>query len=223
MSFWNRIGSSATDPWLVLAAAFGGGVAWAVSVPVAGAAAVGAGMYAVGALVGGMLKDKEEDAGEPKLPKLHEGTAQAQMVDSLARYINDLRTLREGPKPESLVDPSIEALVAADNAYGTAVRVAAAVDGLDVALARSGGPAGPQQVREAVTRMAARRQGLLDRLRGMVDEVAEVYTELLELSAAVSSLDVGSGAGDEVAKVSASLDSLRSTLAELEAQARKTT
>ena len=71
--------------------------------------------------------------------------------------------------------------------------------------------------------MAARRQGLLDRLRGMVDEVAEVYTELLELSAAVSSLDVGSGAGDEVAKVSASLDSLRSTLAELEAQARKTT
>lgn len=222
MGFWNRVRSSAADPWLLLAAALGGGAAWAVSVPVGAAAAVGAGMYAVGTLVGGLIRDDgaaDSALDEPGLPRLHEGTEQAGLVDSLARYVDDLRALREGPKPEVLVDPSIEALVAAGNAYGTAVRVAAAVDGLDVALARTSDPTGRRSAREAVSRMTARRQSLLERLRGMVDEVAEVYTELLELSAAVSSFDIDAGARDEVAKVSASLDSLRATLAELEAQA----
>jgi hypothetical protein len=221
MSFWNRVGSSATDPWLGLTSAFGGGVAWAVGLGPWGLAIAG-GMYAAGAIVGGVFKDKDEDqASEPALPQLQKGTLQAQLVDNLGKFIADLRVLREGPKPDALVDPSIEALVAADNAYGVAVRVAAAVDGLDVALSRSGGSTNNQQIREAVQRMADRRNALLGKLQGTVDEVAEVYTELLELSAAVSSLDVGVGANDEVAKVNASLDSLRSTLAELEAQARR--
>ena len=220
MGFWNRVGSSATDPWLGLTSAFGGGLAWAVGLGPWGLAIAG-GMYAAGAVVGGLFKDKEEGPQEPPLPQLQKGTEQAQLVGNLAKYIADLRTLREGPKPDALVDPSIEALVAAENAYGAAVRVAAAVDGLDVALWRSGGPTDNQQVREAVKRMADRRTALLDKLRGTVDEVAEVYTELLELSAAVSSLDVGVGANDEVAKVNRSLDSLRSTLAELETQAHR--
>ncbi len=68
--------------------------------------------------------------------------------------------------------------------------------------------------------MAARRQGLLDRLRGTVDGVAEVYTRLLEMSATVSSLDVGDQALGEVEAVSASLDSLRTSLVALESERR---
>ncbi len=224
MSFWNRVGSTASDPWLGMTAAFVGGVAWAAGVVAAGpAVAVAGGMYAVGALVGGLLQPKEADSGsgDLPLPELLRGTEQAQLVENLSRYVDDLRTLRAGPKPDAVVDPSIEALVAAENTFGAAARVAAAIDGLDIALARSGQPSPNVQVREAVQRMADRRAALLAQLRGTVDEVAEVYTKLLELSATVSSLDVGVGATDEVEKVNSSLDSLRHTLAELEAQARR--
>lgn len=177
----------------------------------------------MGAIVGGLLKGDDEDAPrEPALPEIRKGTEQAQLVDLLDRYIRDLRNLRSGPKPDAVVDPSIEALVAAEGGYGTAVRVAAAVDGLDTALTRSTStPSSSTEVREAVQRMANRRAALLEKLRTMVDEVAEVYTKLLEMSAAVSSLDVTMGATEDVEKVNSSLDSLRHTLAELETQAEK--
>ena len=224
MSFLNRAGKSATDPWLGLTSAFVGGAAWAAGIVAAGpAVGVAAGMLAVGALIGGLMKDKEEEgvAKEPPLPELHKGTEQAQLVATLNQYLHDLRTLREGPKPDAVVDPSIEALVATENAYGAAHRVAAAIDGLDTAIYRSGPPTLNQQVRDAVQRMIDRRTALLGKLRGTVDEVAEVYTKLLEMSATVSSLDVGIGATAEVEKVNASLDSLRTSLAELESQAKR--
>lgn len=175
-------------------------------------------------MVGGLLnrEDDEDRPREPALPEIRKGTEQAQLVDLLDRYIHDLRGLRSSPKPDAVVDPSIEALVAAESAYGPAVRVAAAVDGLDTALHRSAAtPSGSAEVREAVQRMANRRAALLEKLRSMVDEVAEVYTKLLEMSAAVSSLDVAMGATEDVEKVNSSLDSLRHTLAELETQADK--
>jgi len=199
-------------------------VAWAAgAVAVAPAVGVAAGAYAVGALVGGLLRGEDDDAPrEPALPEIRKGTEQAQLVDLLDRYLRDLRNLRSSPKPDAVVDPSIEALVATETAYPTAVRVAAAVDGLDTALTRSAStPSGSAEVRDAVQRMANRRGALLEKLRGMVDEVAEVYTKLLEMSAAVSSLDVTMGATEDVEKVNSSLDSLRHTLAELETQADK--
>lgn len=223
MSFLNRAGRTATDPWLGLTSAFVGGAAWAAGIVAAGpAVGVAAGMLAVGALIGGLMKDKDEEAAkEPPLPGLQRGTEQAQLVATLIQYLHDLRTFREGPKPDAVVDPSIEALVATENAYGAAHRVAAAIDGLDTAIYRSGPTTQNQQVREAVQRMIDRRSALLDKLRGTVDEVAEVYTKLLEMSATVSSLDVGVGATAEVEKVNTSLDSLRTSLAELESQARR--
>ena len=177
------------------------------------------GAYAVGALVGGLLK-KEDESKEPKLPELHRGTEQRRLVDNLERYIADLRSLRQGPKPDAVVDPSIEALVATEAAYPHAVRVAAAIDGLDVALARAGGPSENQEVRASLQRMLERRKALLGKLQGTVDEVAEVYTKLLEMSAAVSSMDLTIGETQDVERVNESLDSLRTTLAELETQAR---
>jgi len=200
-----------------------GGVAWAVGTAAAPAVAIAAGAYGIGAVVGGLFnRDDEDRPRELALPEIRKGTEQAQLVDLLDRYIRDLRTLRSGPKPDAVVDPSIEALVAAESGYGTAVRVAAAVDGLDTALTRSTStPSNSTEVREAVQRMANRRAALLEKLRGMVDEVAEVYTKLLEMSAAVSSLDVTMGATEDVEKVNSSLDSLRHTLADLETQADK--
>lgn len=224
MGFAKRVGSSATDPWLGLTSAFIGGAAWAAGAVALGpAAGVAVGAYAIGALVGGLIKRKDDDesVNEQALPQLHKGTEQAQLVATLDKYVTDLRMLRAGPMPDAVVDPSIEALVATENAYPAAVRVAAAVDGLDVALSRSATPTGNQQVREAVQRMADRRMALLNKLRGTVDEVAEVYTKLLETSATVSALDVGAGATEEVEKVNTSLDSLRNILAELEVQSKK--
>lgn len=228
MSFLQRVGSSATDPWLGLTAAFVGGAAWAAGIVAAGPAiAVGAAAYGVGALVGGLTKERAPEENpyalpperELALPTLIPGTEQERLVTNLVRYVEDLRTLRQSDQPDPVVDPSIEALVAAENAYGTAVRVAAAVDGLDIAISRSG-PPGNQQVREAVQRMTDRRAALLIKLNATVDEIAEVYTKLLEMSATVSSLDLGVGATEEVAKVNDSLDHLRQSLAELEDQAR---
>jgi len=205
---------------LGLTAAFIGGVAWAAGVVAAGpAVGVAIGAYGVGALVGGLLAKDDRNSSAEELPSLRPGTEQAALVENLGRYVQDLRSFRESHQPDAVVDPAIEALVATEHASATAVRVAAAVDGLDVALSRSGGPSGSGDVREAVRRMQARRAALLDQLRGTVDEVAEVYTKLLEMSAAVSSLDVDAGATEEVAKVNDSLDTLRQSLTELEAQA----
>ncbi|HSV40090.1 MAG TPA: hypothetical protein VLI04_15125 [Nocardioidaceae bacterium] len=220
MSFFNRAGSAAADPWLGLTSVFGGGVAWAVGMGPWGLAIAG-GMFAAGAVIGGVLGGKdEEDSEEEGLPELHKGTEQAKLVETMDRYINDLRRLRSGPKPDAVVDPSIEALVATENAYPNAVRVAAAIDGLDVALSRAGGPSNNQEVRASVQRMADRRVALLDKLQLTVDEVAEVYTKLLEMSAAVSSMDLTIGATKDVEQVNASLDSLRTSLADLETQAQ---
>ena len=196
-------------------------MAWAgASVAAAPAVGIAVGAYAVGAVVGGLLKRDDEEESAEKLPELHRGTEQAKLVEHLDRYISDLRNLRKGPKPDAVVDPSIEALVATENAYPNAVRVAAAIDGLDIALSRTGGINATQEVRASVQRMADRRKALLDKLRGTLDEVAEVYTKLLEMSAAVSTMDLQIGETQDVERVNASLDSLRTTLAELETQAR---
>jgi hypothetical protein len=216
---------SARDPWLALTSVFGGGVAWAVGLGPVGIA-VAAGMFVAGTVVGGLMRgDDDEAAADLPLPDITKGTEQATLVANLSSYVSNLQTMRNQPKPDAVVDPTIEALVAAQNAYGTAVRVAAAVDGLDDALRRSapaGLPGGGRaEVSDAIRRMAERRQALLAKLHGTVDEVAEVYTKLLEMSATVQALDVGAGATDEVEKVNASLDTLRTSLADLEDQARK--
>lgn len=219
----SRLAAQATDPWLALVAALGGGLAWAVRIPEPVAVLIGVAMWVVGLLVG-VLRGREDDGSlpEPKEPRIElvRGTEQAGLVETLTAYVADLRRLRESPLPTGVVDPAIAALVAAEGAQRTARRVAAAVDGLDTALARSSrGPhvSSAAGVRDAVTRMQDRRASLLARLHGTVDGVAEVYTKLLETSATVSALDVGDGALTEIDSVNTSLDSLRTSLAELEA------
>lgn len=231
MGFGKEYLRAGSEPWLLVTSGVGGGLAWAVLGTAIGGAAVPVGlgiagaMWGVGAFVGALRREDEMAVRDARAEQigLRPGTPQAGLVESLRGYVADLAQLRASPLPDSVLDQAIAALVAAQGAEETAVRVAAAVDGLDDALQRSRRPPGQEPrggALEAVQRMAQRRDALLTKLRHGVDQVAEVYTELLELRASVHALDVGEQALDEIATVSASLDALRGALAELEDERR---
>jgi hypothetical protein len=228
--FSTRLARALADPWLLLTSAFGGGMSWALTNGnVNAGAAIGLGMLGAAALTSAAVKGGGDDHALPereeKLPELAPGTSQARMVDALRGYLGDLKSLRESKLPDSVTDSAIEALVATDGAYTSARRVAAVVDKLDAAIARSetisGGlsDAPPVGVWESLERMKGRRQQLLGRLDSATGEVAEVYTKLLELSATVDTMDLGSTPLNEVETVNNSLDALRSAFAELEKDA----
>jgi hypothetical protein len=223
MGFGRRLAASGSDPWLLVASVIGGGLGWAVAGPAAAGVAiggaVGAGTGGVGAVVGALMQ--RDDAGEDAeaMVGIRQGTQQASMVTAIERYVEDLRRLRGGELPDSVMDQAISALVAAEGTRDTARRVAAAVDGLDEALRRSQEVAGPQpsgEVRAAMERMSQRRGELITKLHHSVEAVATVYAKLLETSATINSLDVGDEALGEIASVNRSLDQLRGTLTELE-------
>ena len=225
--FGRLVADAAREPWLLLTSGIGGGLGWAVlggSAAAGGAGvAIGAAMLGVGAVVGA-LRDKDEGWDEEKVEEigLRPGTPQAGMVEAIHGYVADLEDLRASPLPDSVLDQAITALVAAQGAKQTALRVAAAVDGLDDALQRSRRPPGQEPrggALAAVQRMAERRHALLTKLQHSVDGVAEVYTKLLEMRASVAALDVTDGT-DDVSAVNASLDALRGSLAELEQERR---
>jgi hypothetical protein len=232
MGFGKQVARAGKDPWLLVTSGVGGGLAWAVLpvVGVAGAAAgpvglgIAAAMWGVGAVVGA-LNGKDEDRWDDEEVEqigLRPKTSQAGMVGAIHGYVVDLEQLRASPLPDSVLDQAITALVAAQGAEQTALRVAAAVDGLDDALRRSRRPPGQEPrggALQAVQRMAERRNALLTKLQHSVDGVAEVYTKLLEMRANVAALDVGDGT-DEVTAVNDSLDALRGSLVELEDERR---
>jgi len=224
------------DPWVLLSAAVGGGLAWAVGIPAALDVGTGVVMLAsaagISAFVGhddGLSSD-EEDA---PLLRLRSGTRQAQLVTALEGYLADLRKLHDTKLPEAVTNSAIEALVAADGARHAARRVASSVDALDEAIERAARVAGTvadtggtgdsagsvAQVRASQQRMEDRRDALLVRLGNAVGEVAEVYTKLLELSATIDTLDLSGGDGT-VEDVNKSLDGLRDAFAEMETEAR---
>lgn len=233
MGFGKLVARAGKDPALLVSSGIGGGLGWAVlagtSAPAVGIGlGVAAAMWGVGAVVGALrgegTESWEDAEPEPGAVPLRPGTAQAEMVRSLRGYLHDLRELRASPLPDSVLDQAIAALVAAEGAEETATQVAVAVDGLDDALQRSRRSPGREPrggALAAVQRMAERRHALLTKLESSVDRVAEVYTELLELRANVTALDVGAAGGDdELAQVSVSLDQLRGSLAELEQERR---
>ena len=223
-SFSTRLARAIADPWVLLTSALGGGMGWAVSGgSIDVGAAIGFGMLGVAGLTAALTRSGTHDElTAPKEPELRRSTPQYRLVDALTGYLADLKELRESTLPDSVTDSAIEALVATDGSRAQALRVAEAIDKLDDALQRSSqlasGP-GSTGVQAAIDRMQSRRQALLGKLESAVGEVAEVYTKLLELSATVDTLDVGSGKS-EVEQVNASLDSLRMAFAELEQDAQ---
>lgn len=213
----------AREPWVLLASGLGGGVAWALGIPILVAVGVAALMWGAGAVTAALSGDYGPEAltRGKDLPQLRRGTEQSHLVGALDGYIADLRGLRSSKMAEGVSSQAIEALVAAENAHDGAVRAALAVDLLDDALSRSRAVSAQwsnrhNEVGSSVARMSERRDDVLNRLRHAVAEVAEVYTKLLELSATVSTSGVV-GDSTNLDEVASSIDSLRGAFAELEA------
>lgn len=202
------------DPWVLLTSGLGAGGAWAVGIPVLEAGLVGGTMLASGALLTALSGKKA-----PQAPaRLKAGSEQAKAVRALDGYLEDLRGLQARTLPDAVTSSAIEALVAADGARAVALQVAQAIGGLDQAIARGREVAssrGTTGALSAVSRMVARRDALLTKLNRNVDEVAEVYTRLLELSATVGTMGLGENGTADVEGVNASMESLSQAFAEL--------
>lgn len=203
------------DPWVLLLAALGTGVAWAVGIHLLLAVVVGVAMVATGTTLMAVIGS----GGEQGSLRLAARTPQRDQLRALDEYVERLRELRSSPLAEDITSTVIEALSAAESSRESAVRKVAAIDALDSALelalprasSRAAAPAG---VSSSVTRMAQRRTEMLERLSVAVDQVAEVYAKILELATSVDSTHLGGY--DPVAEVSASLDNLRGAMAALE-------
>lgn len=222
------VAAGASDPWVLLVGALGGGTAWAVGIPVAVSAGIGVGMVGVGAV--GVALTGEPPSPEPSGdPRLRAGTEQAELVDALDGYLDDLTELRESRRlPPAVVDPAIEALTAAKDSRGVAVNVASAIDALEDALVRServhsrwSGSVSSAEIAASVTRMRARRGALLASLSQTVGQTAEVYTKLLEVSTSIDSAGISEAGVTDLEAVSSSLDSLRSAVAALENEEKR--
>jgi len=202
------------DPWVILTSVLGGGAAWAVGIPVPEAGLVGALMLGTGATLAA-LSGRRAPAAQARL---HGRTEQSQAVAALDGYLGDLRQLEQTALPDEVKSSAIEALVAADGARLAAFKVAQAIDALDAALVRGREVAASRSTdgaRSAVLRMETRRQTLLGKLNSNVDEVAEVYTRLLELSATVGTMGLGENGAAAVEAVNVSMESLSQAFSEL--------
>jgi hypothetical protein len=212
--------TAVTSPAVLLACLLGGGVARA-----AGAGAVPSALVAIamlvaataGAVGAGGRPGRAGRFGSHSV--LRGGTEQAALVAAFDGSVRDLQSLRASARlPDLLTGPAVEALVAARGARAVAVRVAEAVDALDVALDRAftlGERVAPTPTSAAVlARMYDRRQRLLTALLDGLAQVQDVHAELLELSATSGVSAVGDVAL-EVREVGDRLEVLRRSFAEL--------
>jgi hypothetical protein len=200
---------------VLLVSAFGGATVWASGGPIPLAAGTAAVMLGAAVVVGALTRS----GSEPPVP-LRRGTRQAELIDLLDGHLRSLRSMRTGALPGLLQNSAAEALAAGHGARRSALRVAAAVDELDETILATSNVAGQGEgaartIRETAGRLTVRRAELLDRLTGAVDEVATVYTGLLELSATARTMGV-SVDSTEVIRVNDTAVLLQATFAELE-------
>jgi hypothetical protein len=214
-----RVASVLRDPWTLLTAGVAGGASWAIGLPVVGIGVVAVGSLAAAAGIAAAVKGSQDDSEPPLQPR----TEQAELIESLDGHLTNLRRLTGQQLSAELAGAATEALAVAENSRVSALGVARAVDLLDTGLTnassvRSYTAAGTKNVRGTVARMDKRRAALLDRLRDAVDQVGQIYTQLVEVSTTESTLDVAVGAdgGGDVAAIGDSLTALQRTFTELE-------
>ena len=203
------------DRWVLLVSVFGGTMAWVVSDSVLLAATTAIVMWGVAVAFG----------GGQRRAAFREGTQQHGLVTLFDGHVRSLRSLRGGTPPDAVRFQTDEALVAADTARSSVVRMAEAIDALDETIALACNVTGrgehaAESIDKAVSRMRARRDGLVEKLTAAVDEVATVYAGLLELSVTARTMGVTLRDGD-VGAVNDSVTLLQMTFAELEADAQK--
>jgi hypothetical protein len=203
------------DRWVLLVSVFGGSMAWAVSGSVPIAATTAMAMWGVAVAFG----------GGQRRAAFRGGTQQHGLVTLFDGHVRSLRSLRGGTLPDAVRLQADDALVAADAARSSVVRMAAAIDALDETIALACNVSGrskhaAESIDKSVARMRSRRDGLVEKLTAAVDEVATIYAGLLELSVTARTMGVTSGDGD-VGAVNDSVTLLQMTFAELEADARR--
>ena len=146
---------------------------------------------------------------------------QANLVNTLHDYRVSLELLQQARHLQAVAVAGVQATEAARTAETVANRFARALDAIDDAvtladrIARQ--MARSTQVQESVQRMKQQRRDLLTGLTTAVDEIGEIYTKLLELSATTDLLGMHTDEFSEATQVSQSLDVIRGVFADLAA------
>jgi hypothetical protein len=218
----NRIGgrllAGARDPWALLLSTFGGGTVWAfgASIPLSvGTAGV---MLGTAVIIAALTGSRDEASAQ-----LRRGTRQQGLINLLDSHVRSMRALQTGTLPDVVQFKAEDALAAADAARPSVLQMAAAVDALDEAISAARGVSGhgehaAESIERTVDRLTSRRAKLFESLTAAVDEVATVYTGLLELSATARTMGVALD-DTEVGAANDSVTLLQMTFAELEADA----
>lgn len=220
--FGMRTAAGARDPWVLLLSVFGGATAWGFGMSVPQSVGAAGAMFGAALVVSALTRPLDETPGLPR-----PGSRQRELVNLLDAHVHALRGLRNNPLPDVVQTKADDALAAADAARPSVLQVAAAVDALDEAISAAGkvegrGEFATESITKAVGRLCSRRAKLLDRLTAAVDEVATVYTGLLELGVTARTIDVlqdGIDDGTELSTVHDAVTLLRMTFAELESEA----
>ena len=210
------------DPWNLVVAVVGAGLAWATGLPIGSAGLVGAGMFGVATVVGMVRGPTQDlDLSEPAPKPLRAGSVQANLVNTVHDYRVSLELLQQARPFQAVAAAGVQATEAARTAETVANRIARALDAIDDAVTRADRIArqiaGPTQVQESVQRMKQQRRDLLTGLTTAVDEIGEVYTKLLELSTTTDLFGMHTDEFNEATQVSRSLDVIRGVFADLEA------
>ena len=217
-SFAARLLAGVRDPWALLLAVFGGAVVWAFGTSVLVSGATAAAMLATAAGISALTRSADEQA-----ERLRAGTRQFALIALLDGHLRSLRALQTAALPDVVSAKVDAALAAADTARPAVLRLAAAVDALDEAISAAGKVSGQgahasESISKTVARLRARRATLFGGLTAAVDEVAEVYAGLLELSATARTIGIALD-DSEVACVNDAVALMQMTFAELEADA----
>jgi hypothetical protein len=83
------------DPWGILVAGIAGGAAWAVGLPVAVAAGVGAAVFGVKALAGALFGGGEDDSFRPRRLPIRGSSAEERWLVRAERAVRSFRRLAE--------------------------------------------------------------------------------------------------------------------------------
>ena len=225
-----RAASVLRDPPVLLAAALGAGVAWAVQLPLGAAAGVGGAMLAVAAAMKAWTTDGTDYVGSASGPTPRPGTDQAALVGKLRLAADQLADMVPTFAGTSLGSSVVEAATGASAAVESARRLAAATDAIDDALAELAAPISPRTERSSklsadrqatAARLTKRRDELISRIEAAYVGAAEVRVKLLEVSAAIQAPSGDPAVDSGLAAVSDNLEALRRGLEELESTAAK--
>ena len=237
------------DPWGLVIAGVAGGLAWAVSAPVAAAVGVGAAVYGVKALTG-MLVNREPKRTQPELPRPPRGSYAAQWLSRAEQAVQSLDELTSAAAAGHTGDAARTAAAEARETLTELAEVAGQVTAVERALGRvdaeglddeaqrltdAAHRAPTPEMRSEIERAAAAvrdRADVRDRLLSVRDTLlARMQAAALGLEGLVARLAevlaLGHTAGDvdpsaaQIDELTLELEAMRAALAETEALSRR--